>query len=110
MLVNEGVEFVPLLLHEAILSKLLKLSHGGRIVSGMLVASPQSGEAIVVGHVHLERQVVADKNEAAKDTIVPNEPGGDDRECDDSTQDDAGEFARALWRSPKQPQHADWRH
>ena len=63
MFPDKFAELGLLFFHESNFTQLLKSAHGFGIVARMLAARPQASGLVIVGHVHLERKIVAHKNE-----------------------------------------------
>src|ERR1700745_428737 len=81
VLAYELPAFLPFFVHETKFSQLLESPHRFGIVAGVFVTSPQSGEAVVIGHVHFERKVVADHYQPAENGAVARQPRADDKSC-----------------------------
>src|SRR2546429_2224016 len=76
----------------------------------MLVARPQSSEAIVIRHVHFEGKVVANEYELSENNVVARQPGSDNQDSGQNAYDCSSEAARIPRQAIKQPEQAKRKH
>src|SRR2546427_7386489 len=76
----------------------------------MLVARPQSSEAIVIRHVHFEGKVVANEYELSENNVVARQPGSDNQDSGQNAYDCSSETAGITRQVIEQPEQAERKH